>query len=298
MHTIGKVFLGLIVVFLVPAAVLLTARLINTRNHWMQQVATERTAVEQNAEQLEEKERTLDQLQADLARQRLSWDTVIPAPNSAADAQGLLTVGAGPQQGLGIPEGGPAPIVHAFMPLPEGGSLYVGPFQVVAAQGNQAQLKPMFSVFPGETANWTRGVWRLWRVIPSQAPSRVVALTNEIVKANEALATRQSTLQIQTQAVAQARATLESRQRELLGNPQAPEIEGSPEVTAGLVAALQQADAARNAELAKLDQMRRAVDQAYQRLKNLVAQNENLAGKLTSQSASGPGPTLDVSTAR
>ena len=299
MHTIGKVFLGLIVVFLVPAALLLTARLINTRNHWMQQISTNRETLEQNAKSIAEKEQKLDTLRANLAQQRLSWDTMFPAPNSGADAQGVLTVGVGPQRGFGVvPEGAPQPIIHAFMPQPDGSSVYVGPFQIIAAQGNQSQLKPMFQVFAGETANWPRGTWRLWQVIPSQAPSRVVALTNEIVKAREALAARKSTLEDQKRAVAQAQAALETRQGELFGNPQATEIENHPEITAGLIPTLRESDAARNAELAELDRLRRAVADAYQRLTNLVAQNQRLAGQLTSQALTNPESSLDLSAAR
>lgn len=297
MHTIGKVFLVLTLLAAL-IAVPLTARLINTRNHWMKEVASGQAAIEQNQKRLQQAEEKLDGLQAELARQRLSWDTVFLAQNAGIDQQGLLTINIGPRQGFGVPKGGVPPVVHAFAVRPDGSSVYAGPFQVVAAQGSQSRLEPKFPVFPADVANWKTKTWRLWQVIPSQGPSRVVALTNEIIESREALVAREDTLSLQQKAVAQAKTALEIRKKELFGNPQATPIAGSPEITAGLVAALQEADAARNKELARLVKLRRAVADAYQRLTNLVAQNQGLLAKLTGGRTTIFGATLDVSDAR
>jgi hypothetical protein len=267
MHTLGKVFLG-INVLLVVGALLLTSKLINTRNHWMQKVGEGEKQIQQNDVQLAEKTKQLKQTQANLIQQRLSWDTMFLAPNSRADQVGNITVGVGPNDGFGVaPEGSPPPIVHVFIPAGANGdqSVYLGPFQVTNAGGNQAQLAPMFRVFDGEPATWTPGVWRLWQVVPSQAPSLVVKLTSEIVEKREAVASREKTLADQQKAVAQAQEHLDSRQKELLGNPQANEVADAPEIKAGLVAALRDAETARNASLAELDRLRHAFDQAYDR---------------------------------
>ncbi|MBA3314077.1 MAG: hypothetical protein M3552_09575 [Planctomycetota bacterium] len=291
MHTLGKVFLGINVI-LVVAALLLTSKLVNTRNYWMQQVGLREKTIEQNDVQIAEKTKQLQQLQANLVQQRLSWDTMFLAPNSRPDAQGNITVGVGPDQGFGIPpEGSPPPIVHVFVPSGENSSVYVGPFQVTAARGPQTQLAPMFRVFEGEPTTWTPGTWRLWQIVPSQAPSRVVELTNDIVKKREAVTSRQNTLALQQKAVEQAQEHLASHQQELLGNPQATEIAEVPEVRAGLVAALRDAEASRNASLAELDRLRREVDQAYDRLTRLVAQN----GRLVQDEAAA---TPELSSAR
>ncbi len=287
MHTLGKVFLWINLLLLVPAAVLLSAKLINVRNYWMQQVGDKEKQIEANEATIATKSAQLDQLQAELTRQRLAWDTMFAAPNSRADAEGVATIGLGPDQGFGIvADGAPAPIVHVFVPTDQAGqqSRYLGPFQIVSARGSQSQLQPMFRVVGNPAQDWPAGSWRVWQVVPSQAPSRVVALTSEIVATLEAVASREATLALQQKAVQQAQAHLESRQRELLGNPQAPKVEGVPEISEGLVAALHDAQAARNADLAELDRLRRKVDQAYEQLTELVAQN----GRLLEQPAAGP----------
>ena len=281
MHTLGKVFLWINLLVLVPAAVLLSAKLINARNYWMQRVDQKEQQVDNNDRQIAEKQKQLGALRAQLVQQRLAWDSMRLA-NGRADAQGNITVNIGPNQAFAnVPQGAPPPIVHVFIPQGQG-SMYLGPFQVTAAQGNQSQLQPMFRVVTANPAqDWAPGTtWRLWEMVPSQAPSRVVELTSELVKKAEAVRSRQETLALQQKAVEQAQQHLESRRKELFGNPQAPQIEDAPEVSQGLVAALHDAEAARNAELAQLDRLRREVDQAYERLTQLVAQNEQLVRQL------------------
>jgi len=277
MHTLGKVFLG-INLLLVIGALLLTSKLIGTRNYWMQQIGNAETKIEDNEATIADKETQLKQLRANLVQQRLAWDTMFLA-EARPDQQGNVTVGIGLNDGLGrVPEGSPAPVVHVFVPAGENGSVYIGPYQITQAADNQAQLAPMFRVFEGEPASWQQGTWRLWQVVPSQAPSRIVELTNKIVQKQEAVASRQATLALQQKAVEQAQAHLASLQQELLGNPQATEVPGSPEIKAGLVAALHDAEANRDESLAELDRLRREVDQAYDRLTRLVAENGRLVG--------------------
>lgn len=291
MHTIGKVFLGLNLL-LVIGAVLLSARLVNTRNYWMQQVEQRETQIRQNDEQIAQKEKELGDLRGQLVAQRMAWDTMIAAPNCRPNADGSVIVGAGQNVGLGVvPQGEPVPVIHVFAPDgPQGaGSVYLGPFQVTNVGAAQAELAPLFRVQPNEPMEWVPGNWRLWQVVPSDAPSRVVSLTSDIVKKVEAVASREATLALQQKAVQQAQAHLEGRRKELLGNPDAPKIESSPELTEGLVAALRDAEAARNEGLVELDRLRRAVDESYERLTSLVAGNTRT---VTAPAAAVGGPGL------
>jgi hypothetical protein len=292
MHTLGKVFLWINLLLLI-GAVLLTSKLANTRNYWMGQVEQRTKQIRDNDAQIAQKEKELRTLQNTLAAQRAAWDTMIVAGNSRANADGTVIVGVGSGQGFGVvAQGQPAPTVHVFVPQGNG-SMYLGPFSVdlTNVAPAQTQLIPLFRVQPNEPANWPAGNWRLWTMVPSQAPSRVVELTNGVVSKLEQLAGRQYTLELQQKEVAQARQHLEGRQQELFGNEQAPKIAESPEVTVGLVAALRDAEAARDADNAELDRLRREVDQAYERLTRLVAQN----GRLVQQSsAATPGPALSA----
>lgn len=290
MHTIGKVFLGLNVL-LVIGAVLLTARLVNTRNHWMQQVGQRADQIKASDEQILQKEAELSKLQSDLQRQRLAWDTVLQAPNCRANPDGTVIVGAGQNVGFAAAAADAAPqIVHIFVPQGES-TAYLGPFQIVNVGAAQSQLAPMFRVQPEEPATWPVGTWRLWQHVPSDAPSRIMALTSAVLEKREAVVARQETLALQQKAVEQAQTHLESRRRELLGNPQAPKIEDSPEVVAGLVATLRETEASRNASLVELDRLRREVDESYAKLTDLVAENVRTVERSTGDVA-GPGITF------
>jgi hypothetical protein len=291
MHTLGKVFLWLNLLLLI-AAVLLTSKLVNARNYWMAQVDQRSKQIATNDAQIAQKTKELEAARNDLVRQRQAWDTMFLAQNCRANADGSVIVGAGSGQGFGVvPQGAPAPTVHVFVPRGQDQSYYLGEFSVANVGPAQSELTPLFRVQPNEPANWPQGNWRLWQHVPVQAPARVVELTNAVVEKLEQVAAKQSTLALQQKAVAQARQNLQSRQKELFGNPQAPKIEESPEVTVGLVAALQDAEAARDADLAELDRLRREVDRAYDRLTQLVAQNDRLVRQA---SAGMPGPTLSA----
>lgn len=288
MHTIGKVFLGLNLL-LVIGAVLLTSRLISTRNYWMQQVSQREQQIRTNNEQIAQKEKELAGLQADLVRQRMTWDTMLLAPNCRANPDGTVIVGAGQNVGFGVvPQDAPPPVVHVFVPQGTQ-SVYLGPFRIAEVGPAQSQLAPMFRIQANEPQEWTAGNWRLWQMVPSDAPSRVVDLTSEIVEKLEVVASREDTLALQQKAVDQAQAHLEGRRRELLGNPQAAKIEGVPEVSDGLVVAFRDAEASRNASLAELDRLRREVNAAYDRLSRLVNENTEIVRR---SGGASPGPRL------
>ena len=116
--------------------------------------------------------------------------------------------------------------------------------------------------------------------------------------AHEALTARQATLELQKKAVAQAEAALAARNQELMGNPNATPIEGRPEDSMGYVAAIQVAEAERAKELAELDRLRHAVEDAYEKLTVVLDENRKRVGQETQQSRANTNQELGLSSAR
>ena len=126
MHTIGKVFLVL-VFLLAPAAALLTAKMMNVRNSWMQTIGDNQKKIAANDESMAATQREVTQLRDQLTLQRLTWDGLYVAPNGAADANGTLTVNVGTDQGFGVrPEGGTSPLVQGIWDWPAGKAVMSG----------------------------------------------------------------------------------------------------------------------------------------------------------------------------
>ena len=286
MHTLGKVFLGLTLLCAI-GAVVLTTQLLNIRNSWMRRIAQSEATIEQNDAQLDSKQQELESLRLDLDRMRLTWDGLAAAQTAQVDNLGRVNVSVGPTQGFATVEAGQAaPMVQAFAEAP-GGAVYIGPFRVASAQGSQSVMEPVFTVLPGDPQSWPTSNWHLWQSIPSEAPSRVVALTNKIVAKSEIRDSRQATLALQTRAARQAQDHLAGRMKEIEGDPQAAQLDSAPEVSAGLVTAIGQAETTRNTALAELDRLRHAVDTAYQTLTATLEQNRKLVEALP-QSQTAP----------
>ena len=221
------------------------------------------------------KERTL---RGQLAEATGQYGPTIFAPPPQINPDGSLQLAVGTQDGLtgGAAGAGTGPIVHVFAPTGEGdNSVYVGPFAVLNAVERQASLAPAFDVQPGEPQTWPqgRGDWRLRRDVPGSRDNRFLDLDASLLTRRELLRNRQVGLEERRASVAEAQEALAARERELFGNPDAPEVADAPEVRSGVVAATAADDDARAEALAELDRLRRAVKNAHDRLTALLAEN-------------------------
>ena len=256
-----------------------TVRALGTQTSWTQAVekavADVKTA-EKDLPALAARERSLKN---QLAAANVNYGAPLVAANPQVNADGSVIVNLGTQDGLdreGAPDG-TGPIVHLFAPSGEGNaSVYVGPFAILESRERQASLAPAFDVRPGEPQTWPvgRGGWRIRYDVPASRAGRFTDLDASLLVQREALRNRLATLETRRRSVAEAEGALAARERELFGDPDAPEVADAPEVRSGVVAAIAADDDARSAALAELDRLRRAVKNAQDRLTELLAENE------------------------
>ena len=265
-------------------------RALGTQTSWEQAVEKAEAdvkAAEEALPGLAAKERTL---RAQLAAAGSGYGPPILAPAPQVNPDGSLVVNVGTQDGLtrGDAPAGTGPIVHVFAPTGEGdGSAYVGPFAVLEVVERQASLAPAWIVKPGEPESWPqgRGDWRLRRDVPGSRATRFTDLDGALLSRRELLTNRLNGLEERRASVAEAEEALAARERELLGDPDAPEVADAPEVRAGVVAALAADDDARSEALAELDRLRRAVKNAHDRLTALLEQNRAAVDRLPTAAA-------------
>ena len=261
----------------------LTVRALGTQTSWSAKARAAEAAVEEAELGLPQLKASILGLQTQLDTANAGFGRVFDAPNPGFDAQGRVSLPLGTSDGLSAGENGaPSTLVHLFAPTggADGETRYIGPFAVAQAGERQSTLTPAFEVQPGEAQGWPPGVWRARLDVPVSRDARFTELDAGLVKRRELLRNRRNTLEVRRQSVAEAQDTLAARERELLGDPDAPEISDAPEVRAGLVATLDAEEAERAADLAELDRLRRAVKNAADRLRTLLAENRGLAEEL------------------
>ena len=209
-------------------------RALGTQTSWEQaadKAVADVAAAEKDLPALEAKERSLKN---QLAAANANFGTPLFAADPQINGDGSVVVNLGTQDGLARPEDAPpgtGPIVHVFAPTGEGtASVYVGPFAVLEARERQASLAPAFDVQPGEPQTWPvgRGDWRLRFDVPASRDVRFLDLDATLLTQRETLKQRLNTLEDRRRSVAEAEAALADRERELFGDPDAPEIADAP----------------------------------------------------------------------
>ncbi|WP_166820369.1 hypothetical protein [Thalassoroseus pseudoceratinae] len=281
MHTLGKVLLWLNVIGAVGACVL-TAKLFDVRNSWAEKVEKAQDDVAANEKTLAESEEEFQLLKSQLHDLSIGWGNTWYPVQVNINPQGQMFAQVGRLQGLGTPGAGvdantPLPIVHAFMTINNGTeSRYVGVFQAVQVDDNQAQFEPLWKVEPEDLAGvQPSGEWRLRSEIPARFTSELTRLRTDRVTALRARQDKLRQLQAQTAQVDDAKTILQNRVDQLEGKDDDP----------GLVAMLADEEEKRNAELFELDAIRRQIKQADDKIANLIEQLESLEQQVASNSA-------------
>jgi septal ring factor EnvC (AmiA/AmiB activator) len=268
MHIIGKILVWLIVLGAVGPLVL-TSKVIAYRNSWTKQIETLQKSNEDKQKTLADRQKKLQELKNDLSRTTVAWgdywsDLQGGANNGMIGLQGNL-------EGIGVPAGAPLPVVHVFMPDGEG-SRYLGAFQPPTADAirvGQVQLKPTWIPRSNENESglWKgpQNGWRCRITIPAADVSHFSDLYADLAYADDELARRQFTLeQVQKKMHDDSQKLLDERLKEL----------------EKLVTEIEQADEERNAALARVDGLRRDMEQAIRKLQELIEDNRDLFKKL------------------
>ena len=292
MHTLGKVLLWLNVVGAVGACVL-TAKLFDVRNSWTEKVEKAQEQVAANEITLAENEAEYQRLQSELHGLTLGWGKSWPrvlagvgqTVQGGINNQGQLLVQVGRLQGLGTPGAGagavadpnvptPLPIVHAFATSNNGlQSKYVGVFQAIQIDDNQAQFEPLWNVEAVDLAGLQNSrEWRLRTEIPARFSSELTKLRTDRITAIRSLQEKSRQLQSQIGQEDDAKTILQNRIDQLEGKDDDP----------GLVARLAAEEDERNKELLELDAIRRQIKQADNDIASLVEQLEQLEQQVAS----------------
>ncbi|QDV50580.1 hypothetical protein [Gimesia fumaroli] len=294
MHKSGVV-LAWVVALVAVGAVLLTSKMLDVRGSWLKAVENNKSKIQKNETELENKEDENKTLRGDLTRLMLGWDRYWDANVTVANQQtGEIQVNIGGNQGLGAAQQGadPAaqPVIFAFQPdqsKPNGVS-YVGAFRVNALQPNGAQLIAVNPPRAGEVANWKNGTWRLRALVPPNYISTIRTLRDNLVEREQQFKRKQDRIQDLNRLLASAQERLEARVGELTGAEDAPQDEILPvELRKGLVVGLEEEEQLRNQEFQETDRLRRDLLNVYQKQLELVQEVSKLTKQLPKQTPAG-----------
>jgi hypothetical protein len=271
------------------AAIVLTAKMVQYRNSWLQKItALEKSNVE-NAKQIEILETEVRRLGDEYARVMLGWDKQFPAPGVGAPplqvAQqqngGLAITGVGTNLGFApVPGGALLPVAYVFK-IVNNESHYMGSFQPPDAgslREDVVGLQPTWKVRQGEPARWAADQGATWRVrtrIPAPFAATYTDFYRALNESDEEYAKVQADLQFQTNEVQVATEHLNYR----LG-----ELEGDNDHT-GLINDVAAEEERRNEVLATLDDLRHELKQAHEDLERLLDENLNMVKDLAERTS-------------
>jgi hypothetical protein len=269
MHIVGKILI-LTLALCAAFGFIFAARLVNTRGHYMQLLQAAKVNDEKTDEKLAASRQAFEEARANLEREMLRWDHYFTVKGVFDAANSAIVANAGTTLGIQLKTE-----LYAFQLDAGGASTYVGSFNAAEVAKNESALKATFPVRGDDVPNWNGQNFRLRTTIPSAFVKRIADLQTELVNRDELLKKQEKNLATQGDLVATARDQRDTRVAELLG--------GGAGITTGLVAAINQADDARNASLLRVDDLRRKIFDAKARVKGLIQENSNLAASLPGQ---------------
>ena len=287
-----------------------SARTLSVRNSWARRVEESQRVNEQNAADLVNSRRELQNLRDEFDRVRYGWGRVwsnVPAQR-VDTSQGipLLQAGFGLNQGLGRPERSEPPVVHVFGQNPAGGWVYVGRFQATQQiQENQVRLRStrllrrelvrldtgQFRMLP-ETYLWGPGRFRFRELVPDGYVSRFSDLRSRLTAADERLIAKQQYRELQKHFVVTAQRDLDHRLRELGYDRQNARLVG------GLLEDIETTEQQRNAVLDDIDRLRRERNNTIREFDRLNTENKqravDLAKLIDRHAAQNPTATVQL----
>ncbi|HEV7998342.1 MAG TPA: hypothetical protein VGP63_00590 [Planctomycetaceae bacterium] len=269
MHIVGKILIGLLA-FMAAVGFVFGAKLVNARGEWMKQLQAAKANDEKSAQKLVEARQAFEESRADLEREMLRWDRYFsPVKGTFDPTTNMILANAGKTFGMQ-----PNTELYAFQ-LDNGGSTYVGSFNVADVTANESGLKATFPVRAQDVASWNGQSFRLRTVIPSAFLSQFADLQAKLVSNDEVLKKQEKNLTTQGELATAAQEQRNTRVAELLG--------AGAGKAAGLVAEINQADDERNASLMRVDDLRRKINEAKAHVNILIQDNNNLATALPGQ---------------
>ena len=278
MHVMGKVGVGLVAVAAIASTVL-TAKLIQVRNSWTKKSDTLQKSYQALQPKIVELTEQQARLEAELFRERdlwgRAWNNVPTQVQRQAD--GVLAVNLGTNDGLREKQ-----YLYGFEILPNGSTVYRGDFTVITSRDVQSQLQPNWKVRPEDVQNWQpESKWRWRNMIPKGYQPAYDEQLLTIVRADDTLVDRKIKQATEKKLDVQAQGQLKRREAELIGGEQlSKEPTVNIEFREGLVAAVEQAEEARNQVLVKVDDLRRRLRATKHQIDQRTMDNLELTRKL------------------
>lgn len=287
MNIFGKICLWLVVLGSI-GAVVLTTRLLATRNAWMTQNQKLEDEFLKNQEEIAKRTAELKLKRDDLTRLMLDWDRDWDdvATQIVDSAIGTLQIQVGTTRGLQDKQ-----VVWAFQKNQDGSSQLAGEFKVTAVRDEQAILAPNWRLRPGDTQGWQPGNWRIRSMVPSHFGEALTTMEVGLLVADEDLGAKKDDVVLQTKMVADATAELDQRMKEINGQPQNEGKELPTEIIKGFLATMLDEEELRNAALAAVDQLVHDLKHTTESIQRIHKINQQLVNTLPQPAT----PPKDVS---
>ena len=299
MHNLGRFVLLPLFLLLSLLGFYLSMRLLAVQNSWT--VAFDK-AKEANVKAVDDVSRdarvlsdvSLELSEASLGRGRF-WPTQqnvtgIPTTVSGQTVQTSIGANNGVKKRTVKDEDGNDitvdPLLYAFVDNPDGTSKYIGLFRAVQMQPQQATLRPTWTLRPGEAANrWKGDKWRFREHIPLNFKTSLLDLRSRLAKGSQTRQSLEQNIALQDELAKRATEQLDFRVGELLGNPDYPEITDRPELTVGLVKAIEEREEERNTLQINVDRLRRQIRDEIARTSRLRTEIPKLVNSLPQPAA-------------
>lgn len=300
MHTLGKVFLGLVIV-LAGLDAYFALVLIAHRDRWNERY-------EKAVSNYETQHAQLLQARHNVQDRRLKLNRLVDAWGNTWEARGgllnrddaRLVIEAGSATGLPGPnENGTNPIVYIFQDNGDAGSVFLGEFELVTIEADQSAGRLTRPEFGMEITNWpangSGAQFRIRESIPSAGRTLFDELFVQYAQNEQKLDFQQRQLRIEGEQLAKSQAILEQRIAELSGDPNPPEG-AHQDVIDGLVETMRREEVARNADLDRLYDLRRQYSRKTAMLDSLIEENHESVSELPGAASAASRPSAPVPT--
>jgi hypothetical protein len=282
MHISGKI-LAWFVVIGGGAAIFLSAKTLAVRRGWMEQAQKNEAAFRQKQEQVATKTRQLSDARGNLARTMLGWDRYW------ADVTGIVNPQGGLQLSIGSGHGvQPEQLLYVFAVTPDGKSTYVGDFKVANVADAQCAVRPNWRVRQGDISVAAQFACRVRTMVPSQYQSRLAVLDQQLLAAEQLVASNQVELERQAQIIARAEALIGERLKEINGDPALQGKPLEPVHIEGLLTSMIAEEELRNTALREADDLARLLKKTRERFERILADNKRASEKLSTQNRDDP----------
>jgi hypothetical protein len=274
MHISGKIA-AWFVAGLIVVAVILASKAFAVRDAWMDLAQKNEAAIRKNNEDIAAKTKTFLEQRGLLARTMIGWDREWSSVGGRVEANGNIALQLGTNSGVQADQ-----VLFVFVPNPDGTSVYLGDFKVTKVTDNSATAKPNSRrrEYDLRAAQFQNG--RVRTNVPNQYIARLGMLDQQLLSAEQAVATGKDELARQALLSEQTDKLIASRMNELNGDQK---LEGQPLPIVhikGILTSIVAEEEARNADLIEADGLMRDLKRTRDRFEQIRKENRQQVDSL------------------